>query len=422
MQARHRYVAILAAVALVILVVGYLLRPTPPPTPTRRAPAEVTVSHAELDNLRDLVQRNSLRNVAADFSALADRVFSQVATVRPWGTGAVVLPGGSILAPKLIGRLPQTIAISSGDGPLHPLTVANWIPGVPFLSATVQASTEFTAATLARTFPVQGSWLLLVTDGVSRPALVSPGVFSGFSDAHCGPFLRQQLQTTIPLTPATIGAGVFDLSGSLQGIVAQCDDSISLLGTGDIQRALRDANAATLLVRYGMRLSPTVSSGSATANAPNNVLVGELWTGWPAHVAGLEAGDALLSINGQNVTAIDQAVAALSTQNVASYRLRMRRSQRTFFADMKPVQLAAPEAAQLSALELEPSGMRLLHVAPGSSAAAAGVRNDDIILRIADLPATPARVNQLLGSYRVTAPVPAVIWRPGRELLVWIQP
>jgi S1-C subfamily serine protease len=66
--------------------------------------------------------------------------------------------------------------------------------------------------------------------------------------------------------------------------------------------------------------------------------------------------------------------------------------------------------------------MRLLHVAPGSSAATAGIRNDDIILRIADLPATPARVNQLLGSYRVSAPVSAVIWRPGRELLVWIQP
>jgi S1-C subfamily serine protease len=210
--------------------------------------------------------------------------------------------------------------MTSGDGPFYPLTVANWIPGVPFLSATVQASTEFTPATLARTFPVQGSWLLLVTDGVNRPALVSPGVFSGFSDAHCGPFLRQQLQTTIPLTPATIGAGVFDLSGSLQGIVAQCDDSISILGIKDIQRALTDANAATLLVRYGMRLSPTVSSNGATANAPNHVLVGELWTGWPADVAGLEAGDALLSINGQNVTAIDQAVAALSAQNVASVK------------------------------------------------------------------------------------------------------
>ena len=89
---------------------------------------------------------------------------------------------------------------------------------------------------------------------------------------------------------------------------------------------------------------------------------------------------------------------------------------------MKPVQLAPPEAAPQSALELEPSGMRLLHVAPGSSAAAAGIRDEDIILRVDDLPATSDRVNRVLGSYRVSAPVSAVIWRPGRELLVWIHP
>jgi len=422
MQARHRYVAILAVVALVILVVGFFLRPTPPPTPTKRVSAELTVTHAELDNLRDLVQRNSLRNVAADFSALADRVFSQVATVRPWGSGAIVLPGGDILAPKLMDRLPQTIALTSGDGPPHPLAVTSWIPGVPFLSATIQASNDFSPATLARAFPIQGSWLLLVTDGVNRPALVSPGVFSGISDAHCGPFLQHQLQTTIPLTPATIGAGVFDLSGSLQGIVAQCDDSISILGIGDIQRALTDASSATLLVRYGMRLSPAASSTGSTANTPNNMLVGELWTGWPADSAGLQAGDALLSINGQNIANIDQTVAALTAQGAASFRLRVRRAQRIFFADMKPVQLAAADAAPQSALELEPSGMRLLHVAPGSSAAAAGIRPDDIVLRVGDLPATSERVNSVLGSYRVSAPVSAVIWRPGRELLVWIQP
>src|SRR5690348_9889569 len=422
MQARHRYVAILAAVALVILVVGYVLRPTPAPTPTRRTPAEIAVSHAELDNLRDLVQRNSLRNVAADFCALADRVFSEVATVRPWGTGAVVLPGGNILAPKLIGQLPHTIVLTSGDGPPHPLIIANWIAGVPFLAATVQASGDFSPANLAQTFPVQGSWLLLVTDGVNRPALVSPGVFSSMSDAHCGPFLHRQLQTTIPLTPTTIGAGVFDLSGYLQGIVAQCDDSISILGISDIQKALADANSATLLVRYGMRLSSTVSPPGATATTPNNVLVGELWTGWPADTAGLQAGDALLSINGQNVATIDQTVAALSAQGAASFRLRVRRAQRIFFAEMKPIQLAAPDAAPQNALELEPNGMRLLHVAPGSSAAAAGIRPDDIVLRVGDLPATSERVNSVLGSYRVSAPVSAVIWRPGRELLVWIQP
>ena len=421
MQARHRYIATLAVIAIAILVIGFFLRPTPPPpSPTRRLPAEVTVSHAELDNLRDLVQRNSLRNVAADFSALADRVFSQVATVRPWGSGAVVLPGGNILAPKPMGGLPRTIVLTSGDGPPHPLTPANWIPGVPFLSATVQASGDFSPANLAQVFPIQGSWLLLVTDGINRPALVSPGVFSGFSEVHCGPFLRRQLQTTIPLTAATIGAGIFDLSGSLQGMVAQCDDSISILGIGDIQKALTDANSATLLVRYGMRLS--ITPATPPANSASTVLVGELWAGWPADVAGLQAGDALLNVNGQNMTKIDEVVTALSTQNQSSYRLRVRRAQRLFSLDLKPAQLSGAEAAPQNAIQLEPDGMRLQHVAPGSSAAAAGIRSDDIILRVADLPATPARVNQLLGSYRVSAPVPAVIWRPGRELLVWIQP
>ena len=89
---------------------------------------------------------------------------------------------------------------------------------------------------------------------------------------------------------------------------------------------------------------------------------------------------------------------------------------------MKPVQLSAADAGPQSALEVEPNGMRLLHVAPGSSVAAAGIRSEDIILRVADLPATSALVNRVLGSYRVSAPVSAVIWRPGRELLVWIQP
>jgi S1-C subfamily serine protease len=130
----------------------------------------------------------------------------------------------------------------------------------------------------------------------------------------------------------------------------------------------------------------------------------------------------LLNVNGQNMTKIDDVITALSTQDNPSFHLRVRRAQRIFLTDLKPIQLGPPDVAPQSGLEIEPDGMRLLHVAPGSSAAAAGIRGDDIILRVSDLPATPDRVNHVLGSFRVSAPVPAVIWRPGRELLVWIQP
>lgn len=421
MQARHRYVAILAAVAVLILVVGFLLRPAPPSAQKKRAPAEMTVTHAELDNLRDLVRRSSLRNVSSDFSALADRVFSQVATVRPWGSGAVVLPGGNVLAAKLMDRLPQTIALTTGDSPPHPLTTTAWIPGLPFLSATVEASSYFSPANVATALPIQGSWLLLVTDGQAGPGLVSPGIFSGMSEAHCGPFLQRQLQTTIPLSAMTIGAGVFDFSGNLQGIVAQCDDSISIVGIGDAQKAVADAASASLLARYGMRLGAATPQTPA-GGSPDGALISELWMGWPADAAGLQAGDALLSVNGQDVQKIDDTIAPLLTQNADSYRLRVRRGQQMFFAELKPVQPAAAQAQPQSALEMEPSGLRLLHIAPGSSAATAGIRAQDLILRVADQPATSERVNRVLGSYRVSVPVSAVIWRPGRELLVWILP
>jgi len=331
----------------------------------------------------------------------------------------VVLAGGNVLAAKLMDRLPQAVALTSGDSPPHPLTATTWIPGLPFLSATVETSSYFSPANVATALPIQGSWLLLVTDGQAGPGLVSPGVFSGMSEAHCGPFLQRQLQTTIPLTTMSIGAGVFDFSGNLQGIVAQCDDSISILGIGDMQKALADAASASLLARYGMRIG-AASPQAPVGSSPGGTLISELWIGWPADAAGLEAGDALLSVNGQDVQKIADASAALLTPNADSYHLRVRRGQQAFFAELKAVQPAS--AQPQSALEVEPSGLRLLHIAPGSSAATAGIRAQDIVLRIADQPATSDRVNRVLGSYHVSAPVSAVIWRPGRELLVWIQP
>lgn len=417
MQTRHRYIAVLAVIAVLILVVGFLLRPAPPPASKKRAPDE-TVSHAEIENLRELVRRNSLRNVAADFTALADQVFSQVVTVRPWGSGALVMPDGSILGAKLMDRPPQLLTISSGENSPHPLTSGVWIPGLPFFSGRAEAATDLNPSRLARALPAQGSWLLLVTDGTNSPALVSPGVLSGVGDAHCGPFITRQLDTTIPLSPATVGAGVFDLAGNLQGMVAQCDEAISILGIAEIERLLSQtaASGATVLSRYGMRFAtPPAANGAAP------LLIGEVWTGWPADVAGLQPGDALLSVAGKSVSKIEDATAALLS-NTATSRLRLRRGQRVVVADITPMQSSGAGTNAEPGMETEPSGVRVLHVAPGSSAARAGLRAGDFVLRTANLPATAARVQKLLGSYRVDAPVPAVIWRPGRQMLIWIMP
>jgi S1-C subfamily serine protease len=417
MQTRHRYIAVLAVIAVLILVIGFLLRPAPP-TSGKKRPPDDTVSHAEIENLRELVRRNSLRNVAADFTALADQVFSQVATVRPWGSGALVMPDGSIVGAKLMDRAPQQLTVASGENSPHPLAATVWIPGLPFFSGHAEAAGDLSPSRLARALPPQGSWLLLVTDGANSPALVSPGVLSGVGEARCGPFITHQLNTTIPLTQATMGAGVFDLSGNLQGMVVQCDDGISILGIGDIQQALSHAASSgpSVLARYGMRFAPPQASNG---NAAASLLIGEVWTGWPADVAGLQPGDVLLSVDGKSVTNIQDATALLLAEKPA-YRLRVRRGQRLIAAEMASMQTASADSER--GVETEPSGVRVLHVTPGSSAARAGLRSGDFVLRAGNLPAGAANTQALLGSYRVDAPVQTVIWRPGRQMLIWINP
>jgi Trypsin-like serine proteases, typically periplasmic, contain C-terminal PDZ domain len=424
MQARHRYIALLAAIAVLILVIGFMLKPAAPP-PSRKRAAEPTITHAELENLQQLVRRNSLRSVAANFSTLADQLFPEVATVQPWGAGAVVMPDRGIIAAKSMDAVPEQLTLTSGDSAPSPFSAKAWIPGLPFLAGSITAIGDFSPSNIARSLPAQGSWLLLITDGHSRPSLLSPGIFSGRSEVACGPFIHQQLQTTIPLTSATLGAGVFDLSGGLQGIVVQCDDSYSLIGIADVQQALSQAGAASsiLLATYGMRLTAGAAAPNATSGSP---VIGEVWTAWPADNAGLQPGDALLSVDDQPIGKVEDAIAALTSDKMTTHRLRLRRGRRTLSTNLQTAQSSTAGTTTGVGMgigvDTQATGIRLLQVAPGSSAAEAGVRPGDVVLQVNDFPATESGVQSSIAHYRVSSPTSIVVWRPGRRILLRLVP
>jgi S1-C subfamily serine protease len=419
MQARNRYIALLAAIAVLILVVGFLLRPAPAPS-RKRAP-EPTITRAELDNLQQLVRRNSLRNVAANFSTLADQLFPEVATVGPWSSGAVVMPDRSIIAAKSMDALPQQLTLTSGDSSPYPLSAGVWIPGLPFVAGHIPASGDFPPSTLARSLPVQGSWLLLITDGHSRPSLLSPGIFSGRAEVACGPFIHEQLQTTIPLTSSTLGAAVFDLSGGLQGMVVRCDEGDSIIGIPDLQQALSQASSqsSVLLGMYGMRL---IAGATPPNTAGQNPVIGEVWTAWPADDAGLQPEDSVLSVDDHPIQTIQDTVAALTAPNATSHRLRLRRGRRTLSANLQAAHSPSPDMTAGAAVDTQAAGVRLLQVASGSSAAEAGVRPGDVVLQLNDAPATETLVQNSIARFRVPSPTSIIVWRPGRRILLRLEP
>ena len=419
MQTRNRYIALLAVIAVLILVIGFMLKPAAPPS--RKRVPEPTITHAELESLQQLVRRNSLRSVATNFSTLADQLFPEVATVQPWGGGAVVMPDRGILAAKSMDALPEQLTLTSGDSAPSSFSAQAWIPGLPFLAGRIAATGDSSPSSIARTLPAQGSWLLLITDGHSRPSLLSPGIFSGRAEVACGPFVHQQLQTTIPLTSATLGAGVFDLSGGLQGLVVKCDEGYSLIGIADVQQGLSQAGASSslLLAMYGMRLTAGVVAPNVSGDTP---LVGEVWTAWPADNAGLQPGDVIVSVDDQPIARIEEAVAALTSDKITGHHLRVRRGRKMLSANLQTTQSSAGGTTTGAGVDTEATGIRLLQVAPGSSAAEAGVRPGDVVLQVNDFPATEAAVQSSIGHYRVPSPTSVVIWRPGRRILLRLVP
>lgn len=409
---RNRYAVVLAAVALGILVVGYWFRPLPKP---QKHGEDVSVTRAELENLQQLLRRNSLRNLSTSFASVAEGTIAHLVTVQPWNVNAVLLPDDGLIIPKQLQIPPQRPSISFA-GNTYPVRPSLWVPGVPFATARFDAAGSLTPALLSDSTPAMGGWVLVVANGVFGQTLLSPGIYNGVApDNRCGPHIRYRLLTTVPLNQSHIGGGLFDLTGALQGLVLPCDDGPAAIPVSEVKRAIASVNSDTgaLLARYGMRLAPS-ADGQST-------VVTEVWDDWSAADAGFEPGDQVLSVDGQKVAVTAAAEAALLLDSPSEHEVEIRRASRPRTLNL--VRTTVQDSAMQPALAtVSNAGVSVADIAIGSSAQAAGLRDGDRILAINGRPANPTTVQNVLGQFKVADIVSVVVQRRGRRVLLVVRP
>ena len=407
---RNRYAAVLAAVAVGILVVGYWLRPLPTTQSQRRD--DVSVTRAELENLQQLVRRNSLRNLSTSFESIAQDNIAHLAAVQPWGVNAVLTSDDGLIIPKSLAAPPQQLTFNSGtvSNPLH---MTLWTPGVPFAVSRFDAAGFVSPARVGDSTPAQGGWVVVVANGVFGQNLLSPGIYNGIVQEDCGAYIHYRLMTTIPLSPSELGGGLFDLTGALQGVVLPCEDGPAAIPISEVKRAVATVSTEPLPGRYGMRIAPS-TDGEST-------LVTEVWDGWSAADAGFEPGDTIISIDGQKVTATKDAIVALLHNDPAEHEVEIRRASRTHTLHL--VRTKSEDVSMQPALSaVSTSGVLVGEVAIGSSAALAGIRQGDRILQIDARPATDAIVQRTFAQYRAATPVTVVVQKLGRRSLLVVKP
>jgi S1-C subfamily serine protease len=407
---RNRYAAVLAAVAAGILVVGYWLRPLPKAQGQRGE--DISVTRAELENLQQLVRRNSLRHLSSTFENIAQDNIAHLVSVQPWGVNAVLTSEDGLIIPKSLESPPQQLTLNSGNVS-NPLHVTLWTPGIPFAISKFDATGLVSPARVSDSTPAQGEWVVVVANGVFGQNLLSPGIYNGVVQENCGNYIRYRFLTTVPLNQSQLGGGLFDLAGALQGVVLPCEDGPAAIPISEVKRAIAAVNADPLLGRYGMRVAPSADNVTT--------LVTEVWDSWSAGDAGFEPGDTLISVDGQKVTATKDAIAALLHNDPAEHEVDVRRGSRT--RSLNLVRTRPEDASMQPALSAAATaGVLVGEVATGSSAADAGIKKGDRILRIDGRLATNAIVQRTFAQYRVAKPASVVVQKRGCSSLVVVKP
>jgi membrane-associated protease RseP (regulator of RpoE activity) len=219
--------------------------------------------------------------------------------------------------------------------------------------------------------------------------------FAGYSSVKCGSQTLTEINVDSTVPPSLEHAVVFTLRENVVGTVTGCNDRLIVTDPKNYAIALRAAAEQRYLTCCGVRFS-------------NSGIVVELRVGSILHRAGVEVGDRILSMNGQEITSDDVLKNIVAAPEIV---IDLERSSRklTLRHETKAIGSGA-------ALERASAGSRVINVDPGSPAAKMGFRVGDIVTRAGDLrrPAPPV-LEKLLASSPATA---IVVVRGDTEVLL----
>ena len=157
------------------------------------------------------------------------------------------------------------------------------------------------------------------------------------------------------------------------------------------------------------------------------LVVQEIETGSPAAQLGLQAGDALTRLNDRPIKTSDQlrdwlqaATPGTQTRLTVERASKSRELTATLGAISRPLKVSEPRAF-IGLTPGEPKeggdGVLVVRVQLPSPAAKAGLKTDDVILRIADYPlTTPAALFDALMEKKPGDKVTLAVWRNGQKL------
>lgn len=338
------YAIVLGAVAIAILILGFAFKPRESPKQSREG-LETAAVLAQIQSLREIAQRNSLRNTSNRFADLAqgDSKFlmqadGEYSTQVMWSSDGLALAASD--------RFPSTLGLRYGDQAAKASPVS-WSADFPFSLYRVTGIDIAPPAVMHSSELRVGMWVIASAVG-SGGNVFATAMYGGLGTTTCQGKDYAKLLLNAPLQKEYVGAGAFSIDGSLLAVVTRCDNEIAAVPVDQIDSALSKikSSAHAACKRLGFDVQPLSPALSPLLGADRGLVVTDTWLGWPAQQAGLAPGDVIIEINGDAVNSIADAAAAMQNTPL---RFQIRRGKATLSITLDPAATPAASTLQLQA-------------------------------------------------------------------------
>jgi len=382
-----------AVVAVLILVLGTVFRPASLRT-SSKTESEVTVSQAEIEQIRKIASNSAISIMAGRFAGAAQIVDPYLGVFLGSHMPFVAWKNGMAVSAMPRQPLPAEAfgVTSSGPVNMQPILNSSAFPIAAFKSdqlAVPNIALKWT--------PSDGASVILATRSSEGKVSFVPGSFIGTEPFSCSGTPLNELRTTIPVSARSIGSVLFDTNGTLLGLTVSCRESAAIISALDIEEIVNKATSpeATLRARYGIAAS-SVPQVSKKFFDVDGLLVTNIWKGLPSADAGFLPGDIILSSKKQPIATPDDLLQLLQSASTTT-SIPIRRFGRRIYLHFPP----AKNAKQPDAFGFDyrrEDGVTLENLDVRGTLYAAGVRNGDRLLQVDGQAASPDLLARLAPS------------------------
>jgi serine protease Do len=330
---------------------------------------------------------------------------------RSLGSGFVINKTGFILTNDHVVEDARTILVTLKDGREYAAKVIGRDPRTDIALIKIDAPGELAVAPLGNSDDLRvGEWVMAIGNPFGFDHTVTAGIVSAKGRYIPGNY-DDFIQTDASINPGNSGGPLVDLRGAVVGvnsaIFTRTGTSMGIgfaIPVNLVKEELPQLSTSGKVVRgwlgvYIQGVSPDLAQ-KAGLGEPRGALVSEVVDQSPAALAGLKHGDIIVELDHhpvEDARALPRAVGRIPIGRTVTLRIIRGRLPREFpltitreapedrLASAGPANLVAP-AMGLAVKDFVPAhgpgGVIVAAVAPGSVAAAAGLRAGDIILEV----------------------------------------